>query len=233
MRMMIRLAPMAQGNVIESGPVSFGGVGSRPLFAVGAVLLGSFLANFDSRLFLIALPDFRGAKSLGFDEAAWLSTAVTASQILIAPAVAWMATAFGLRRVLGIPSLVYATVSLLLPLVHDYSTLMVLNIMRGLLLGTFVPATLMIIFRNLPMRWWLPAIAIYGIRVGFSLNFGIAMVGFYLEHLGWQWLFWQDVLLAPLMGLFVYLGTPAEPVSRDVVRGADWGGMLLLGSAWR
>ena len=220
---------MTQSSVIESGPVSFGGVGSRPLFAVGAVLLGSFLANFDSRLFLIALPDFRGAKSLGFDEAAWLSTAVTASQILIAPAVAWMATAFGLRRVLGIPSLVYATVSLLLPLVQDYSTLMVLNIMRGLLLGTFVPATLMIIFRNLPMRWWLPAIAIYGIRVGFSLNFGIAMVGFYVEHLGWQWLFWQDVLLAPLMGLFVYLGTPAEPVSRDVVRGADWGGMLLLG----
>src|SRR6202030_1336607 len=28
----------------------------------------------------------------------------------------------------------------------------------------------------------------------------------------------------------VYLGTPNEPVNREVVRDADWGGMLLLGT---
>lgn len=221
---------MARDNAIDAGPVSTGAIAPRPIFAVGAVLLGSFLANFDSRLFSIALPDLRGAFSLGFDQASWLSTATTAMQILIAPAVAWLATAFGLRRVLGIPSLVYAVVSLLIPLMHDYGTLVVLNILRGLLLGTFVPATLMIIFRNLPLRWWLPAIAVYGIRVGFSLNFGVAMVGFYESRIGWQWLFWQDVVIAPLMGLFVYLGTPAEPINRALVRKADWGGMLLLGT---
>src|SRR6478735_8041871 len=103
---------MATSNAIDLGPVSTGAVTARPIFAVGAVLLGSFLANFDSRLFSIALPDLRGAFSLGFDQASWLSTATTAMQILIAPAVAWLATAFGLRRVLGIPSLVYAVVSL-------------------------------------------------------------------------------------------------------------------------
>src|SRR5260370_19441662 len=32
------------------------------------------------------------------------------------------------------------------------------------------------------------------------------------------------------MGLMVYLGTPQEPVNRDVLRDADWGGMLLLGT---
>jgi MFS family permease len=65
---------------------------------------------------------------------------------LIAPAVAWLATVFGLRRVLGIPSLVYALISLVIPFVHDYPTLIALSIVHGMLLGTFVPATLMIIF---------------------------------------------------------------------------------------
>src|SRR5258708_34438485 len=32
------------------------------------------------------------------------------------------------------------------------------------------------------------------------------------------------------MGLMVYLGTPREPVNREVLRDADWGGMLLLGT---
>ena len=112
-----------------------GGIAPRPLFAVGAVLLGAFLANFDSRLTTVGLPDLRGAFSLGFDEGAWLSTAGIGSQIFVAPAVAWLATVFGLRRVLGIPSLVYALISLVIPFVHDYPTLMALSIVHGMLLG--------------------------------------------------------------------------------------------------
>jgi DHA2 family multidrug resistance protein len=176
------------------------------------------------------LADLRGAFSLGFDEGAWLSTAAIGSQIFIAPAVAWLATAFGLRRVLGIPSLVYALISLAIPLVREYPALIALSIVHGMLLGTFVPATLMIVFRNLPIRWWLPAIAIYSIRVGFALDSSTSLVGFYVDHWGWQWLYWQGVVIAPLMGLMVYLGTPHEPVNREVLGDADWGGMLLLGT---
>lgn len=162
---------------------------------------------------------------------AWLSTAGIGSQIFIAPAVAWLATVFGLRRVLGIPSLVYAGVSLAIPFVHDYPTLLTLSVVHGLLLGTFVPAALMIVFRNLPIRWWLPALSIYAIRVGFALDTSTSLVGFYVDHLGWQWLYWQGVVIAPLMGLMVYLGTPNEPVYRALLRNADWGGMLLLGAS--
>ncbi|MEY9881264.1 MFS transporter [Bradyrhizobium sp. USDA 328] len=223
---------MAENDDASREPLSRGGVAPQPLFAVAAVLLGSFLANFDSRLTTVGLPDLRGAFSLGFDEGAWLSTAGIGSQIFIAPAVAWLATVFGLRRVLGIPSLVYAAVSFIIPFVHDYPTLLALSVVHGLLLGTFVPATLMIVFRNLPIRWWLPAISIYAIRVvGFALDTSTSLVGLYVDHLGWQWLYWQGVVIAPLMGLMVYLGTPNEPVNRALLREADWGGMLLLGAS--
>src|SRR6201747_2688335 len=114
---------MAQSNDAGLGPLSRGGIAAQPLFAVGAVLLGSFLANFDSRLTSVGLPDLRGAFSLGFDEGAWLSTAGIGSQILIAPAVAWLATVFGLRRVLGIPSLVFALVAVMITFTHDYRAL--------------------------------------------------------------------------------------------------------------
>jgi MFS transporter, DHA2 family, multidrug resistance protein len=213
------------------GPVSQGGIARYPLFAVGAVLLGAFLANFDTRLSSVGLPDLRGGFSLSFDEGAWLSTAAIGSQIFIAPSVAWLATAFGLRRVLGVASLVYAVVSFVIPLVHQYPVLITLSVVHGILLGTFVPATLMIIFRNLPIQWWLPAISIYAIRVGFAFNTSQSAVGFYVERLGWQWLYWQGVFIAPLMALMVYLGTPPEPVNRNLLRDADWGGMLLFGTS--
>jgi len=52
-----------------------------------------------------------------------------------------------------------------------------------MLLGTFVPATLMIIFRNLPIRWWLPADR-GSIRSAwvFALDSGTSLVGFYVDH---------------------------------------------------
>src|SRR5258708_24384607 len=121
---------MAESSGADQGPLSRGGIGPQPLFAVGAVLLGSFLANFDSRLTTVGLPDLRGAFSLGFDEGAWLSTASIGSQIFIAPAVAWLATAFGLRRVLGIPGLVFVLISLIIPFVSDYTGLIPLSILH-------------------------------------------------------------------------------------------------------
>jgi DHA2 family multidrug resistance protein len=51
------------------------------------------------------------------------------------------------------------------------------------------------------------------------------------NHWGWQWLYWQGVVIAPLMGLMVYLGTPREPVNRELLRDAHWDGMLLLGTS--
>jgi DHA2 family multidrug resistance protein len=202
----------------------------RPIFAVAAVLLGSFLANFDSRVIAVGLPDLRGAFSLTFDEGAWFSTASIGSQIFIAPAVAWLSTVFGLRRVLGVPSVVFAFVAVMIPLTHDYRALMVLCVVHGLLVGMFVPATLLIIFRTLPAHWWLPAIALYSIRVGFAVDTSSSLVGFYVEHWGWQWLYWQGAVVAPLMALMVDLGTARRPVDRELLKDADWGGMLLLGA---
>lgn len=204
----------------------------RPAFAAAAVLLGSFLVGFDTRLFSIGLPDLRGAFGLGFDDGAWLSTIATAPQIFIAPAVAWLAATFGVRRLLLWPSLLYAGVSLAIPVVHGWETLLVLHALRGLLLGVFIPATIMIIVRNLPIRWWVPALAVYAFRLAFSQNAGVLIVGFYEQYLGWQWVYWQDVLIAPVIGWLVVIGTPRERIDVGLLESADWGGMLLLGTSW-
>jgi MFS transporter, DHA2 family, multidrug resistance protein len=213
------------------GPVSLGGVAPQPLFAVAAVVLGSIFTNFDTRLISYGLPDLRGAFSLSFDEGAWLYTASVGSQIFIAPAVAWLATVFGLRLILAVPALLFALVSYAIPHARNYEVLMVLSTIHGLLLGTFVPATFMIIFRNLPMKWWLWAIALYAVRVGLTQDVGLSAAGLFTAYLGWEWIYWQGVFVAPLMALLVYLGTPPSPINRDLLHGADWGGMLLFGAS--
>src|SRR4051812_50140324 len=102
---------MAENDSADRGPISRGGIAPQPLFAVGAVLLGAFLANFDSRLTSVGLPDLRGAFSLGFDEGAWLSTAGIGSQILIAPAGGGVSALFWVGPGVRLSGLVFFLVS--------------------------------------------------------------------------------------------------------------------------
>jgi len=202
----------------------------RALYAVAAVLLGPFIVSFHSRFFAIGLIDIKGAMGLSFDEGAWLGTAGTASQIMIAPAVAWLASTVGIRWLFLLPTLLYTLVSIIIPFVRTYDLLLALHVLHGLCLGVFVPATMMVILRNLPPRWWLPAMALYAFRLAFTANAGISLVDVYVQTLGWEWVYWSDALLAPIMALLIYLGAPSEKVNYDLLRRADWGGMLLFGA---
>lgn len=220
---------MAQSSGGHDAP-AHQGTTLRQVATVGAVMIGSYLANFDTRLTSVGLADLRGGFSLSFDEGAWLSTATIGAQIFIAPMVAWLFTGIGLRRVFALPCLIFAGVSLAIPFVRDYEGLIALSIVYGMLVGVFVPTTIMVAFKNLPVSWWLPVVALYAIRVGFAINLGPSAVGFFVQRLGWQWLYWQGAVIAPLLALMVYASTPQVPINRELLKGADWGGMLLLGT---
>ncbi|MBB3463051.1 MFS transporter [Rhizobium sp. BK377] len=211
------------------GPLTRGTTTNHPLLIVAALLLASFVVGFDTRVFAVGLPDIRGAYSLGFDEASWLSTVANAPQILISSAVAWLATVFGVRRVMIPTTLVYAGISLMIPMVHDGGALFALHAARALLLGVFIPATIMVIFRNLDMKYWLIGLSIYALRVPLSQNLGFVLVGIYDDYLGWQWVYWQDVIVTPIIALLLVIGAPKEEINVNLLEGADWGGMMLLG----
>ena len=204
----------------------------HPVFAVAAVMLGTFMVGLHGRLFSVGLADLRGALGLSFDEGAWLSTATNASQILVSPAVAWLVVVFGARRILAWPGLAFGAIALAIPFVRDFPTLIALHAAGGVLLGLFVPATLMIVIRNLPLPWWLPGLSFYTLRLGLTANTAPSLLGFYVQGPGWQWVYWQDAILAPLMALLVYLGTRREEVQKPMLERADWGGMLLLGAGF-
>ena len=107
--------------------------------------------------------------------------------------------------------------------------LLTLHFVHGLLLGVFIPVTIMIVLHNLPMRWWIVGLAIYSFRLSFTGNSGVSLVGFHTQHLGWEWIYWQNAVVAALMMLLTWLGMPREGVNRQLLAKADWGGMLLLG----
>ncbi len=220
---------IAAGVAAAALPFALRGRCERPLMGVVAVMLGAVISTLNVRLTSVGLADIRGGLGLGFDEGSWVNTVFGAAQMLVTPAAAWMSTVLSTRRVLLWTGAVFAVASLFPPFVHDYETLIALQFVRGLAVGAFIPAALGFVLRSLAPQWWIWGIAAYAFRFVFSQNIGGALEGWYADTGHWQWIFWQNVALTPVMTALAAIAMPHRPVDRELLHRTDWIGIVYAG----
>jgi DHA2 family multidrug resistance protein len=201
----------------------------RPILGIAAVMLGAFISSLNSKITTSGLADIRGALGLGFDDGSWVSTSFFAAQMVVTPAAAWMSTVLGTRRVLMWAGTSFAALSALPPFVHDYDTLIALQFARGLAVGALIPAALGFVLRSLAPKWWIWGIGAYAFRFVFSQNVGNAIEGWYSETGHWEWIFWQNVALTPIMIALVAVAMPRRPIDRAMLQRTDWVGIAYAG----
>lgn len=199
---------------------------ARPFIGVAAVLLGAVISTLDSRITTFGLADVRGAIHAGFDEGAWITTAFTVGQMMIGPISAWLGTVFGPCRVLTISTAVFAISNSLLPLSPDLRYVLAFQAISGLASGTFIPLAIGFVVQNLPAQMVIYGVAAYSLNLELSLNIAASIEGWFDDYWSWKWIFWDTALLTPLMLICIRLGMPRQPVNRELLKRADWAGML-------
>src|SRR5277367_1934167 len=183
-----------------------------PWLGLLGVLLGTFISTLNTRLSTFGLADIRGAVGAGFDEGAWITTAQTSAQMFVTLISIWLAAALGPRRVLIGAAIGFAVISLLTPFCTTLPMLLVMQFLGGLAAGCFIPLTLGFILMNMPPKYWAFGVALYALHLELSLNISASLEGWYVDHLSWRWIFWQNVPLAFLMSLCLRLGIAAKPI---------------------
>ncbi len=213
----------------DGGLLAAIGRSEYPVLGVVAVMLGAFISSLNTRITTFGLADIRGGLSFGFDEGSWITTVFGAAQMVVTPAAAWTSTVLSTRRVLLWTGTIFTAASLLPPFVSDYGTLMALQLVRGLTVGAFIPAALGFVLRSLAPQWWIWGIAAYAFRFVFSQNIAGALEGWYSESGRWEWIFWQNVVLTPVMLALVLIAMPRRPIDRDSLHRTDWVGIIFAG----
>jgi MFS transporter, DHA2 family, multidrug resistance protein len=204
-------------------------ISHRPLLGVAAVLVGAFISTLNVRLTTVGLADIRGGLSLGFDEGSWFSTAFTAMQLAVCASSTWLSLLLGPRRFLLWSSTIFAIASALPPLTRDPTLLLAIQIIRGLAVGSFIPAAVGFIIRELPPRWWRWGFAAYAFRFVFSQNIAASIEALYGEHGLWPWIFWQNTVLTTIMIVLIWFGMPRERINETLLRRGDWSGIVFIG----
>jgi MFS transporter, DHA2 family, multidrug resistance protein len=184
---------------------------SIPWLGLVAVLMGTFISTLNGRLSNFGLADIRGAVGAGFDEGAWITTAQTSAQMFVTLFAMWLGAVYGPRRVLLAASLGFAVVSLLTPFSGTLPELLIMQFASGLTSGFFIPLTLSFLLRNMPPKYWAFGIALYALNLELSLHISASLEGYYIEHLSWHWIFWQNVPLALIMTICLRAGMSSAP----------------------
>ena len=187
-----------------------------PWLGLVGVLLGTFISTLSTRLSSFGLADVRGALHAGFDDGAWITTAFTVAQMLITPFAVWIGG--GVRAAANSHRLRAGLRRRFRPaaLRPEPGHFLGLQFIAGLSSGCFIPLTLSFILRSIPPRLWAYGVALYALNLELSLNISASLEGFYVDHLTWHWIFWQNVPLALGMAGCLYWGVRHQPPTNDI-----------------
>ena len=188
-----------------------GELSKSPLLGILGVILGAGIVTLTGRMLTMGLADLKGHLGIGFDDGAWISSAYNVALMFIGPFTVYLGGLMGPRRILFFAATAFTLICACLPLVHNYSLLIVALALAGLTSGTFYPLTLTFALRNIPLRFLPFTIALYATSVDGAVNVAPTLYGWYREHLSWHWMFWNSAAITPLMMACIYYGIPASP----------------------
>jgi DHA2 family multidrug resistance protein len=198
---------------------------TNPYLGILGVFLGAGLATLNARLVGVGLPDLRGVKGFGFDEASWIPTALNMATMFSGVFVVFVNALFGPRRILLPAAAIFTLVSAILPLVHGYWPMLALIVIAGLSSGTFYSLTMTFVLTSLPKRLIIFGIAAYAADIVFVSNIANLLEGWYIQHLSWVWIFWTAAAATPLMMLCIYFGIPRRTPSGPI---PNWRGFAYF-----
>ncbi len=198
----------------------------RPYIGILGVLLGSIIATLSSRVTSFGLADLRGGLHAGFDEGAWITTAVGIGQMMAGVCSPYLGAIFGVRRMLLLGIVTMFTASLLGPLSPNLHAFIAMQVLGGLGAGTFIPLTISFIIRSLPAKLVIYGLSLYAMNSELSQNVAASLEGWYSDNWSWHWIGWQYCVMLPLMFACISFGVPREKINTGLMRDLDWPGIL-------
>jgi DHA2 family multidrug resistance protein len=198
----------------------------RPYVGILGVLLGSIIATLASRVTTFGLADLRGGLQAGFDEGAWITTAVGIGQMMAGVCSSYLGAIFGVRRMLLLGIVTMFIASLLGPLSPNLHAFIAMQVLSGIGSGTFIPLTISFIIRSLPAKLVIYGLSLYAMNSELSQNVAASLEGWYSDNWSWHWIEWQYCLMLPLMFVCISFGVPREKVNTSLMRDLDWPGVI-------
>lgn len=210
---------------------SGGGSGQADASAWLAVLagtIGALMATLDISIVNAALPTIQGEVGASGSEGTWIATAYLVAEIVAIPLTGWLERLFGLRLLLVIANIAFLGFSVLGGISTTLPMLIAARVGQGFFGGMLIPTAMTIIATRLPADKQPIGTAMFGATAVLGPVLGPLVGGWLTEAYSWHYTFFINVPIGALSLSLLMIGLPASSTRFDMLRQADWLGIVGL-----
>lgn len=164
---------------------------------IGAVATVLLLASLGQTIVGTALPTIVGELG-GLEHLTWVVTAYLLASTVVAPIYGKLGDLYGRKIVLQAAILIFLVGAVLSAMASSMTFLIVARVIQGLGGGGLLVVAMTVVADVIPPRQRGRIQGIFGAVFGVATVVGPLLGGFFVEHLGWQWIFLINLPLGVL-----------------------------------
>ncbi len=189
------------------------GIPRRVRGAVGAIMLGLFLAAMDQSLFATALPTIAG--ELGSDASLyWVNTVTVLGGVAVMPVLGRVGDEIGRPRVFIAALTVLLAGSVLGGFAPNLPSLLAARALQGVGGGGMLVLVEAMVADLVPTRRRTSALSVVGAVFALAAVSGPVLGGWLTQSVGWRWAFWVNVPVAAVAITAAWFLLPRVRVGR-------------------
>ncbi|MBS0353635.1 MAG: DHA2 family efflux MFS transporter permease subunit [Proteobacteria bacterium] len=205
-------------------------VSGRTWLAIGAAILGVFMAVLDTQITNASLPEILGSLSASMEEGSWMSTTYLAAEVVVIPLTGFFLRVFGARAYILVNTVLFLLLSTLCGFAWNLESMIVFRALQGFFGGALIPTAMTLVITRLPPGKRPIALAWLMLASTLAPTLGPTVGGILTESYGWPSIFFINWAPGILMFAGVAIGLDPQKHHLDLLRKLDWagiGGMIL------
>src|SRR4029077_696015 len=218
--------PDGHRKPIASAPAA--AASAKTWLAVIGATLGAFMAVLNIQIVNASLADIQGGIGAGIDDGGWISTSYLIAEIIVIPLSGWLAQVFSIRIYLLTNAVLFLLLSMAWAFSQDLPQMIVLRAVQGFTGGVLIPMAFTLIITLLPKAKHPIGLALFALSATFAPAIGPTIGGYLTENLGWQFIFYVNLVPGAIMIGMLYFSLESRPMKLSLLREGDWPGIITM-----
>jgi DHA2 family multidrug resistance protein len=211
----------------SAAPIAPAVSGKTWLAVIGATL-GAFMAVLNIQIVNASLADIQGGIGAGIDDGGWISTSYLIAEIVVIPLSGWLSQVFSVRIYLLTNAFLFLVFSAACAMAQDLPQMIALRAVQGFTGGVLIPMAFTLIITLLPKAKQPIGLAMFAISATFAPAIGPTIGGYLTENLGWEYIFYVNVVPGAIMIAMLFVSLEAKPMNLSLLRDGDWAGIITM-----
>jgi DHA2 family multidrug resistance protein len=203
-------------------------ISAKTWVAVIGATLGAFMAVLNIQIVNASLADIQGAIGAGIDDGGWISTSYLIAEIIVIPLSGWLAQVFSIRIYLLTNAVLFLLLSMACAFAQDLPQMIVLRAVQGFTGGVLIPMAFTLIITLLPKAKQPVGLALFALSATFAPAIGPTIGGYLTENLGWQFIFYVNLVPGAIMIGMLYFSLESRPMNPSLLAEGDWPGIITM-----